>query len=58
MDEREIIGVVENHNQAIVGNKYKKGVKPNEITPDKVNVKRVSIKTISSPLKSPFLLMC
>ncbi len=24
MDEREIIGVVENHNQAIVGNKYKK----------------------------------
>lgn len=35
MDEREIIGMVENHNQAIVGNEYKKGVKPNGITPAK-----------------------
>lgn len=31
--EREIIGMVENHNWEIVGNEYKKGVKPDGITP-------------------------
>jgi len=30
VDEREIIGEVENHNQAIVGNEYKKDVKLSE----------------------------
>ena len=28
MNERGIIGVVENHNQVIVGNEYKKSVEP------------------------------
>jgi hypothetical protein len=30
VNERGIIGVVENHNQVIVGNEYKKGVKLSE----------------------------
>lgn len=40
--EREILGMVENHNWEIVGNKHKKGANRNGITPN-LNLKALNL---------------